>query len=95
MLAGIANWLLPMPSTVIRTFNYEPERRRLIIEFQSGRRYAYFDVPPDIHAAMRGARSRGSYFNSWIRDRYSYTRLDDCSDVRPADAGRRRILSHQ
>ena len=66
-----------MPSTVIRKFYHEAESNRLIIEFQTGRRYAYFDVPPEVCAAMRRAHSRGSYFNENICDRYSFARLDN------------------
>jgi hypothetical protein len=65
-----------MPSTVIRTFRYASDRHRLFIEFQSGRRYAYLDVPPDVYAGMRRAPSRGAYFNAQIRDRYEYQALD-------------------
>lgn len=65
-----------MPSTVIRQFRYEPEHNQLIIVFQSGRRYAYFDVPPQIYAALRAAPSRGAFFNERIRDRYAFARLD-------------------
>lgn len=66
-----------MPSTVIRSFKYHPDTRRLVIGFQTGRRYAYYDVPPDVHEGMRAARSRGTFFNERIRDRYSYSRLED------------------
>jgi len=65
-----------MPSTVIRRFHYDATGHRLIVEFLSGRRYAYFDVPPDVYAAMRGAQSRGSFFNRCVRDHYAYARLD-------------------
>jgi hypothetical protein len=64
-----------MPSTVIRSFSYEPGQGRLVIEFQSGRCYEYFNVPPSVYAGLRSAPSRGSYFNAWVRDRYSYSRL--------------------
>lgn len=64
-----------MPSSVIRSFSYEPDQGRLIIEFMSGRRYEYFNVPASVYAGLRSASSRGSYFNSWVRDRYSYSRL--------------------
>ena len=66
-----------MPSTVIRRFYHDTGANRLIIEFQSGRRYAYFDVPPEVYEAMRSAHSRGSYFNEQIRDRYSFAWLDN------------------
>jgi hypothetical protein len=66
-----------MPSTVIRKFHYEPECNRLLIEFQSGRRYAYSNVPPETYAALRAAHSRGSYFNTRIRDHFPCESLDN------------------
>ena len=59
-----------MPSTVIRRFTYAPETRELTIEFVSGRRYIYSDVPLDEAESMRAAFSKGSYFNRKIRDCY-------------------------
>jgi hypothetical protein len=69
-----------MPSTVIRTFHYDPDDRRLVIEFQTGFRYAYFHVPREVYEEMCSAPSRGAYFNSRVRDRYSYSRIEtaDC-----------------
>lgn len=64
-----------MPSTVIRRFEYSPERRELTIEFVSGRRYVYSGVPQDEVDAMRSASSKGSYFNKKIRDRYPFREL--------------------
>ena len=66
-----------MPSTVIRRFHHDAGTNRLIVEFQSGRVYAYFDVPPEVFAAMRKAHSRGAYFNEQIRDRYAFARMDN------------------
>ena len=59
-----------MPSTVIRRFDYAPERRELLIEFTTGRRYVYADVPEEEVQAMRAAFAKGRYFNARIRDRY-------------------------
>ena len=69
-----------MPSTVIRQSRYFPESNRLLIVFQSGRRYVYRLVPPNVYRALRTAPSRGAYFNSFIRDRYPFSRLDDDGD---------------
>ena len=66
-----------MPSTVIRRFAYIPERSELLIEFVSGRRYLYLDVPPQEAEAMRTAFSKGSYFNRKIRDTYAFRELAD------------------
>ena len=61
-----------MPSTVIRRFEHSPERRELLVEFVTGRRYVYLDVPADEVSAMRSAFAKGRYFNAHIRDRYAF-----------------------
>ena len=63
-----------MPSSVIQFFHYDADARELLIGFQSGKRYVYEDVPPDVAAAMKDASSRGEYFNQHIRDRYTFRR---------------------
>ena len=57
-----------MPSTVIRRFMYVPEVRELTIEFVTGRRYVYSDVPDEDVKAFRSAFSKGAHFNRYIRD---------------------------
>ena len=64
-----------MPSTVIRHFAYCEELQELTVEFVTGRRYLYSEVPADEVEAMRRAYAKGSYFNRHIRDRYSYREL--------------------
>jgi lysyl-tRNA synthetase class 2 len=66
-----------MPSTVIRRFDYSPERRELRVEFVTGRRYLYRDVPEAEARAMSGAFAKGRYFNAHIRDRYRFRELGD------------------
>jgi hypothetical protein len=61
-----------MPSTVIRFFRYAPDRRELTVTFVSGRLYVYEDVPPEVAAAFGDARSKGTFFNREVRDRYVY-----------------------
>jgi len=63
-----------MPSSVIRGFDYDPAESRLDIQFVSGRRYAYHDVPEEVVEAFRRAFSKGEYFNAHIRDHYRCTR---------------------
>jgi hypothetical protein len=63
-----------MPSSVIRSFVYDPAAHRLDVQFVSGRRYSYHDVPANIAAGMQRAISKGSYFNRRIRDTYRFTR---------------------
>ncbi|MEP7004860.1 MAG: KTSC domain-containing protein [Sphingomonas bacterium] len=61
-----------MPSSVIRSFDYDEAEHRLDIEFMSGRRYSYLDVPVEEVAAMQRTTSKGGFFNRRIRDRYDY-----------------------
>ncbi len=63
-----------MPSTVIRRFEYDPQRRELHVTFQSGRRYRYLGVPAEVHASMKHSFSKGEFFNAHIRDRFEYVR---------------------
>jgi hypothetical protein len=64
-----------MPSAVIRKFEYAPDRRELTVEFVTGRRYVYLDVPVAEAAAMRSAFAKGVFFNQRIRDRYKWIEL--------------------
>lgn len=59
-----------MPSTVIRRYAYCPDSGSLWVEFVTGRRYVYSDVPDHVAAALGTAFAKGVYFNSRIRDRF-------------------------
>jgi len=63
-----------MPSSVIRSYHYDPAQRRLDLIFVSGRRYRYHDVPEETWRGMRQAFSKGEFFNEHIRDQYRFTR---------------------
>jgi hypothetical protein len=61
-----------MPSTVIRRFVYDQNEHQLWVEFTTGRRYVYSDVPDEVATAFRLAFSKGVYFNTRIRDNFPY-----------------------
>jgi hypothetical protein len=63
-----------MPSTVIRSFDYDAVRRVLLILFQSGNRYEYQGVSEETFRAMKASFSKGEFFNAHIRDRYPFVR---------------------
>jgi len=65
-----------MPSTAIRDFRYDAQRRALDVTFVTGRRYRYFAVPEEIARGLAGAFSKGRYFNGRIRDRFRHCELD-------------------
>lgn len=61
-----------MPSSVIRRFAYDQTEHQLWVEFTSGRRYVYEDVPEEVATTFRTAFSKGIYFNSRIRDHFRH-----------------------
>jgi hypothetical protein len=61
-----------MPSSVIRRFVYDHSERALWVEFTTGRRYVYSNVPMEVAEAFRGAFAKGAYFNTRIRDCFPY-----------------------
>ena len=63
-----------MPSSVIKRWDYDPADQRLDVEFVTGKRYSYHEVPEHVVAEMRAAVSKGGYFNREIRDQFRFTR---------------------
>jgi hypothetical protein len=61
-----------MPSSLIRRFVYDHNEHALWVEFTTGRRYVYSDVPVEVADAFRGAFAKGIYFNTRIRDRFPH-----------------------
>jgi hypothetical protein len=59
----------------MRSVGYEAKSRILEIEFDSGAVYQYLDVPLRAYEELRAAESKGRYFNSEIRDSYSYVQV--------------------
>ena len=66
-----------MPSTVIKRFDYRPERSELLVTFTTGRRYLYSGVPGEAVDRFRKAFAKGRHFNAHIRDRYPCRELDE------------------
>ena len=61
-----------MPSTVIRRYAYDHSTGELWVEFVTGRRYVYSEVPREVADALGSAFAKGAYFNTRIRDRYDH-----------------------
>ncbi|HVL79093.1 MAG TPA: KTSC domain-containing protein [Sphingomicrobium sp.] len=76
-----------MPSTVIRRFAYAPARRELTVEFTTGRRYRYLEVPEDEAEALASAFAKGVHFNRRIRGRFAFRELDPVGIEAQGDDG--------
>jgi len=57
-------------STALRALAYDDDRGILQLEFRTGAIYHYYGVPVAVYEALRGAPSKGSYFNRVIRGRF-------------------------
>ena len=59
-------------STTLSAVAYDEFKEMLRLQFCSGARYEYVDVPAAVHASLLSASSKGRYFNQVIRGRYAY-----------------------
>ncbi len=67
---------MDVDSTAISAIDYDRERAKLFVRFVSGEQYVYVGVPGEVHRSFCDAESKGRFFQSEIRDRYPYNRLD-------------------
>jgi hypothetical protein len=67
---------MEIESAAIRDIDYDAERAKLLVRFNSGERYVYVGVPGEVHRSFLDAASKGRFFQAEIRDRYPYNRLD-------------------
>ena len=68
------DWIAVDSSTISR-MAYEENRKVLTVEFKTGTRYEYFDVPPVIFAQMKACASKGQYLAANIKGRFRYARI--------------------
>jgi KTSC domain len=73
-----------MPSTVILRFVYCPDNSELWVEFTTGRRYVYSEVPQEVADTFHSAFSKGIYFNTRIRDRFPCREVAHQDQAQPA-----------
>lgn len=62
-------------SSNIKGSIYNKSTKNLIIEFNAGRRYEYEEVPHNVAAGLRIAKSQGGYFSKEIAKKYKYKLL--------------------
>ena len=60
----------PVSSSAISSVGYDPKEEVLELEFSSGGVYAYYEVPPEVYAALMAAESKGRFISEEIRGRY-------------------------
>ncbi|QDW24613.1 KTSC domain-containing protein [Pedobacter sp. KBS0701] len=66
-----------MPSSVIKYFSYDTATETLKIIFVTGMVYLYKNVPGKIYEMLKASGSKGRYFNSKIKDKYKFQKLEE------------------
>lgn len=66
--------MTPLASSNLDGCDYADDTRELTIAFKSGSVYVYSGVPREVYEGLTGAISPGRYFQSSIKDAYSYRR---------------------
>lgn len=64
-----------MPSTAIKSFSYDKEKRILTITFVSGMSYNYKEVPESVYLEMKAFREKGIFLNTRIKGQYKYEKI--------------------
>jgi len=67
---------MQVDSTAIREIDYDADRAKLLVRFESGERYVYVGVPGEVHRSFLDADSKGRFFQREIRDRYPFNRIE-------------------
>ena len=65
---------ISVESSSLKSAGYSAEEQRLQVEFLNGTVYDYFGVPPALHEALMVASSKGSFFNTEVKERYRFER---------------------
>lgn len=64
-----------MPSSVISSMHYFPDKSILRIRFVSGLIYDYLQVPEKTYEEMKKAFSKGTYLNQKIKNRFQFRKV--------------------
>jgi hypothetical protein len=64
--------LIPVDSSMIASMGYDPQSRTLVILYNNGKAYEYYNVPPEEYQGLLAAESKGKYINANIKDVYEW-----------------------
>ena len=70
---------ISVTSSNIEGYLYLAAKSTLLIAFKSGGTYAYDNVPQSVATGFGNAPSKGKFFLSDIKDRYTTSKLDDAA----------------
>jgi len=68
--------MFSLESSVLNSFAYNADNRRLAIMFKGGELYEYYDVPPEVIGEFLSHTSFGQFFNERVRNRFAFAKVD-------------------
>jgi hypothetical protein len=66
---------VPVTSRSLRSVGYDPDQRRLELEFRSGKVYEYDEVPAPVHEWLMRVPNKGGFVTRLITPTYRYREL--------------------
>lgn len=60
-------------SSTVESFNYDPSRMDLGVQFKNGKEYVYTPVSLSLASQFANAKSKGKFFNNYIKDNVAFT----------------------
>jgi hypothetical protein len=64
--------LIGVDSQMIAAAGYDPNARILIVLFNNGKAYEYYNVSQDVYEGLMAAESKGQYMRENVIDAYPY-----------------------
>jgi KTSC domain len=69
--------MTPVESKMLHSVGYDAHAKELHARFAAGGPiYIYHDVPPEAHAALMAAESKGKHFLARIKGAYKHTKVE-------------------
>lgn len=69
--------LIPVNSSTLSGAGYNATKRVLRLQFSTGIIYDYHSVPEEIFTSLMAAKSKGTYFNEYIKDHFDFEKISD------------------
>lgn len=60
-------------SAMLAAVGYDEQQRRLVVLFNSGKAYNYFEVPRQVYEDLMAAESMGRFMNDKVINVYPYS----------------------
>jgi hypothetical protein len=68
------SWIATPESSNIAGFDYDANQKVLLVEFNNGGRYNYYDVPENVFEGMKAAASKGQFLAQNVKNVFRYAR---------------------